>query len=91
MFLRIFPLILAAVILPGCASTISAYKNRATSKHGLFNENKYEQGQIFIMSGERRVAVAFPKKFKVQFLRGSVAGRGGGIRSGNKFHRIVQR
>ena len=53
-------LLLTGLLTSSCASTISAYKNRAVSKHGIMYKDKFEEGQVFVMTGERRLAVAIP-------------------------------
>lgn len=52
-------IILIGFTLSGCASSIISYKNRAVSKHDLAKQ-KYQTGAVFVLTGERRLAVAFP-------------------------------
>lgn len=53
--------------LSGCSASISAYKNRAISKHGTLYKEKFENGQVMALTGDRRLAIGFPEKPSTPF------------------------
>lgn len=56
----LIPVALFSLILTGCSSLLTSYKSRSMSKHGVLYKEKFFNGQVFVLTGDRRVAIAIP-------------------------------
>ena len=56
----VIPVALASLVLTGCSSLMTSYKSRSMSKHGVLYKEKFFNGQVFVLTGDRRVAIAVP-------------------------------
>lgn len=64
--IRAISLAVSGLLLSGCAAALSAYKNRSSNKMDI-GATSAQAGEIVIVTGERRIAIAIPNQANFQF------------------------
>ena len=64
--MRLCVIVISALLCCSCSSTITSWKNRSVSKHSLMYPSN-RGGDIFVLTGERRMAFAIPENANFKF------------------------